>query len=260
LQLQRFHDTSLRGPKYAAALTFIYRIADFSIADYWVLTIAGCTYLILADHKYQSTWIQDHKYIIWLLPWVLSILWAVLGLVIVGYGDIGACELPMIHVHPFKLIFLGCWFTSDRVRLLVNFIPRWLIIIAILGLYLRLYFIIHKAHNRFISFDDDTVGSLQASSSTPRNGRRQTFNISSSAEGDNEAERSQHTRIGRASPVLRRVCSRGQFPATYLLTPTDILSDDGLSPCVFTHLDHSNNHTDLPVYRQQGRTIRNWHN
>jgi hypothetical protein len=60
--------------------------------DYWVLMIALCTYLILANHKHQSTWVQDHSYIIWGLPWFLSILWAAIGLGVVGYGDIGACE------------------------------------------------------------------------------------------------------------------------------------------------------------------------
>lgn len=65
--------------------------ADSSIADYWVLVIAACTYLILADHKIWSNWIQEHKYTIWILPWLLSILWAVLGLTLVGYGNIGAC-------------------------------------------------------------------------------------------------------------------------------------------------------------------------
>lgn len=65
---------------------------DFFIADYWILTIAVCTYLILADHKHQSSWIQDHRIIIWILPWLLSILWAAIGLAVVGYGDIGACK------------------------------------------------------------------------------------------------------------------------------------------------------------------------
>ena len=71
---------------------FYFPLSYFFIADYWILTIAVCTYLILADHKHQSSWIQDHRIITWTLPWLLSILWAAIGLAVVGYGDIGACK------------------------------------------------------------------------------------------------------------------------------------------------------------------------
>jgi hypothetical protein len=76
--------------------------------DYWVLIIAVCTYFILADHKRASSWVQDHRVFLWCLPWFFSILWASIGLGVAGYGDIGA----------------WCWFTSDQVRLLANFVPR----------------------------------------------------------------------------------------------------------------------------------------
>lgn len=110
-----------------------------------------------------------------------------------------------VEVVPFlvrTLTEIGCWFTSDRVRLLVNFIPRWLIIIAILGLYLRLYFIIHKAHTRFMSFDEDATGSFQMESSTSR----VSLNVSSATD---ECEVGTptlptHSRIGRPSPLLKR--------------------------------------------------------
>jgi hypothetical protein len=72
----------------------------------------------------------------------------------------------------------------------------------LLGLYIRLYFIIHKAHNRFMSFDDEAVGSLQTGSSA--------LNMSSSFDGDCDRRGQpipRHTRIGRASPVLKRVCT-----------------------------------------------------
>jgi hypothetical protein len=76
--------------------------------DYWVLTIALCTFFILAEWKRIGSWVQDHRRILWCLPWFFSILWAGIGLGTTGYGDIGA----------------WCWFTSDQVRLLVNFVPR----------------------------------------------------------------------------------------------------------------------------------------
>ncbi|KAF1993243.1 hypothetical protein P154DRAFT_503807 [Amniculicola lignicola CBS 123094] len=120
--------------------------------DYWVLLIAICTYLILANHKHMSAWIQDHRIILWSLPWGLSALWAAIGLAVAGYGDIGA----------------WCWFTSDRVRLLVNFIPRWIIIIIVLALYMHLYRIIYKAHNRFMSFNDEmSPRNIEAHSVSP---------------------------------------------------------------------------------------------
>ncbi|KAG4430336.1 hypothetical protein IFR05_014189 [Cadophora sp. M221] len=208
-------------------------ILSFMEADYWVLSIAICTYLILASHKTQSSWVQDHKLVVWVVPWFLSLLWAAIGLAVVGYGNIGA----------------WCWFTSDRVRLLVNFLPRWLIIIAILALYIRLYFIIRKAHTRFMSFDDerdDAIGSLrqtESDSSRLRSGNgsgnrsacgrdslptqelEMSSSISKSAEGDYErgvrsppttTPTTTHTRIGigRASPVLKRMMT---YPLVYML-------------------------------------------
>jgi len=84
-------------------LHYLFRAADSSVADYWVFVIAVCTYFILADHKVLSNWIQDHKYIIWLLPWLFSVLWAILGLTLVGYGDIGACKIPhLLLLHDIR--------------------------------------------------------------------------------------------------------------------------------------------------------------
>ncbi|KAG4255703.1 hypothetical protein FPRO03_04651 [Fusarium proliferatum] len=103
--------------------------------DYWVLTIALCTYVILAGYKSLSSWVQDQRILLSCLPWALSLLWAGIGLKLAGYGDIGA----------------WCWFTSDKVRLLANFVPRWVIIITILSMYARLYFILRKSHKSFIS-------------------------------------------------------------------------------------------------------------
>ncbi|KAF2202701.1 hypothetical protein GQ43DRAFT_413143 [Delitschia confertaspora ATCC 74209] len=138
--------------------------------DYWVLMIAICTFFILASYKRQSTWIQKHRIILWSIPWGFSVLWATLGIALTGYGGIGA----------------WCWFTSDRVRLLVNFLPRWLIIIAILALYVHLYRIIYKAHNGFMTFDQDGIlphsidPELESVSSTRRIGRPSSNMILSS--------------------------------------------------------------------------------
>ncbi|KAJ0422214.1 G protein-coupled glucose receptor regulating Gpa2-domain-containing protein [Aspergillus carlsbadensis] len=110
--------------------------------DYWILIIAVCTYLILMDHTATASWIQEYRVVLWCLPWILSTLWATLGLVLVGYGNIGA----------------WCWFTSDRIRLLVNFTPRWAIIVIILALYTRLCIFLYRSH-KSISSDYETSAS-----------------------------------------------------------------------------------------------------
>ncbi|KAF2189825.1 hypothetical protein K469DRAFT_562731 [Zopfia rhizophila CBS 207.26] len=170
--------------------------------DYWVLVIAICTFLILANYKHQSTWIQEHKIFLWCFPWGLSVLWAGLGLGLAGYGDIGA----------------WCWFTSDRVRLLVNFIPRWFIIIAILGLYAQLYRIIYRAHNRFMSFNDE---------STPHN----LENFELEIESVSSTQRSGGTTPGpthvrKPSPILKKMAYQMMsYPLVYMLIwtiPTSI--------------------------------------
>jgi hypothetical protein len=66
--------------------------------DYWVLMIAVCTYLILADQRHKSIWIQEHKIILWALPWLFATAWAAIGLGVVGYGNIGACMKPLLSV------------------------------------------------------------------------------------------------------------------------------------------------------------------
>ncbi|KAL4952154.1 G protein-coupled glucose receptor regulating Gpa2-domain-containing protein [Aspergillus filifer] len=109
--------------------------------DYWILIIAICTYLILMDYNAAAAWIQEHRSIFWCVPWVLSALWATLGLVLVGYGNIGA----------------WCWFTSDQVRLYVNFVPRWIIILVILSLYTRLCIFLYRSHQS-ISSDYEVSG------------------------------------------------------------------------------------------------------
>lgn len=47
---------------------------------------------MLNDRKGVAGWLQSHRLIVWALPWFLSFLWATLGLLIAGYGDIGACK------------------------------------------------------------------------------------------------------------------------------------------------------------------------
>ncbi|KAM5367879.1 hypothetical protein ACJZ2D_009790 [Fusarium nematophilum] len=136
----------ISAPEQAALCTFNGFMTQVFVVqtDYWVFLISLCTYFILAGYKTPSSWVQDHRLILASFPWVLSAAWAGIGLGTVGYGNIGA----------------WCWFTSDEVRLLVNFIPRWAIIIAILFMYSHLYYMLHRAHRRMLSlryFSSDGV-------------------------------------------------------------------------------------------------------
>lgn len=54
--------------------------------------VAICTFIMLADFRTQSNWIQSHRWVIWGLPWGLSAVWAAIGLGVSGYGNIGACR------------------------------------------------------------------------------------------------------------------------------------------------------------------------
>lgn len=70
--------------------------------------------------------------------------------------------------------FAGCWFTSDEVRLLVNFVPRWIIIAIMLAMYTRLYLVLYRAHSPFASSHESTTEDLSRPSLTASapNGRR----------------------------------------------------------------------------------------
>ncbi|KAF1965538.1 family A G protein-coupled receptor-like protein [Bimuria novae-zelandiae CBS 107.79] len=178
--------------------------------DYWVLTIAICTFLVLANHKHKATWIQEHRTILWCLPWGFSILWAVLGVGLDGYSNIGA----------------WCWFGSDKARLLINFVPRWLIIIVILGLYIRLYRIIYRAHEQFISFHDEstphtlsgTSPETDTSFSAHRIGRPSASMHITSKDGTIEVERHGRTHVQRPNPLLKKLAKQMMYyPLAYML-------------------------------------------
>jgi len=76
-----------------------------------------------------SAWAQEHRVFIWIIPWFFSLLCGALGLGLIGYGYTGSF----------------CLLVSDKLRLFINYIPRWAIIITILILYTRLYLILQRA-------------------------------------------------------------------------------------------------------------------
>ncbi|KLU89282.1 hypothetical protein MAPG_08256 [Magnaporthiopsis poae ATCC 64411] len=98
--------------------------------DYWVLLIAICTFILLTGSPIAGAWIQSHQIFLMPLPWLMSVIWAWLGLQVSGgYQSIGSL----------------CWFADDKARLFVNFVPRWIIILTILILYLRIYFVLSRS-------------------------------------------------------------------------------------------------------------------
>jgi hypothetical protein len=103
------------APEQRAFCTFNGFITQLFViqTDYWVLTIAACTYFILAGHTRLSSWVEVHHRVLFCLPWALTLLWAGIGLKVVGYGDIGACELFRSQI----LLIFGL--TNRRNRVLV---------------------------------------------------------------------------------------------------------------------------------------------
>lgn len=68
----------------------------------------------------------------------------------------------------------GCWFASDRTRLLVNFVPRWIIVFVIIALYLRLSYILLRTQRQLESSEDDTMIILSGYRISRHNNSEQT--------------------------------------------------------------------------------------
>ena|ERR1700753_3999696 len=61
--------------------------------DYWILTIAICTYFTVGGYQKASKWVQSHRIIVFAMPPGVSIIWALIGLGLKAYDNIGGCEL-----------------------------------------------------------------------------------------------------------------------------------------------------------------------
>ncbi|KAJ2897191.1 hypothetical protein MKZ38_004874 [Zalerion maritima] len=205
--------------------------------DYWVLTIAVCTYFILADHKHASAWVQDRRYLLFAIPWVFSCLWAGVGLGTAGYGNIGG----------------WCWFTSDQVRLLANFVPRWIIIAAMLGLYARLYWVLYKAHNRFLSF---------GSTSDAQTGSRSRDLTSGAVSGSNEETRRQLRNTRRLKKLAKMMLL---YPFAYMLVwilPTSVRVYQAIKhePAPFALQTVDKGLVDALIYGANESSMSSWRN
>jgi len=217
---------NLHGPSIGKVPGFCgfngFMIQNFVVqTDYWVLTIAVCTYFIIADHQAPSSWMQDHRRVVWAAVWTFPLIWAILGITLAGYGDTGA----------------WCWFTGDRARLLVNFIPRWVIVITICGLYIRLYLVIRKSRSRFTTLDEDTLRTDQSASSGGKKSSKSSrgsstilpltsSNVSTNVSSTETAGQSQsqlsgsttYTRLSNTNPALRKISYQMMtYPIIYML-------------------------------------------
>jgi hypothetical protein len=208
-------------------------VIDLLLADYWIFIIAICTYLLLTDNKKQSTWIQDHRVILWALPWFFSLLCGGLGLGLIGYGYNGAY----------------CLFTSDKVRLLINYVPRWIIILTILFLYFRLYFLVHCVHK-------ETTSLASNLSTNPENSLRTQDQISR-VDDIEQGRRSSGRPSGSSQRRLKRVCFL-QPQRKLMLNPTGLLPDDVISTCIHSHLHHPDQYSYLPIFDRKNSPLCRW--
>ncbi|OKP09902.1 hypothetical protein PENSUB_4708 [Penicillium subrubescens] len=67
----------------------------------------------------------------------------------------GFCSFNSFMTQVF--VIQRCWFASDRTRLLVNFVPRWIIVFVIIALYLRLSYILLRTQRLLESSEHDTT-------------------------------------------------------------------------------------------------------
>ena len=209
-------------------------MVDIILADYWIFIIAICTYLLLTDNKTQSAWIQDHRVILWALPWFFSLLCGGLGLGLIGYGYNGAY----------------CLFLSDKIRLLINYVPRWIIILTIIFLYFRLYLVVHRVQK-----ETSSLGS--GLSTNPENSLRTQDKVPG-VEDIEVGRRESRKASGSAQRRLKRVSSL-QLQREVKLNPAGLLPDDDISTCVYVHLHHTDQYSDLPIFDWENSPFCRWH-
>lgn len=115
-------------------------------------------------HRHLFDKIQFHALIVYLLPWMLSATWAVLGPLLVGHQNIGACELisllPVSHLLEIsdKMQGAGSLATAYSYWSILSFSPPTCIIVfVIVTLYLRLSYILLWIQSLFGSPEIDTM-------------------------------------------------------------------------------------------------------
>lgn len=224
---------------------------------------------MLNDKTSVSQWFQRNRAVVWAVPWILSLLWATLGLVLAGYGDIGACRCLLRHTTRVSLLTeqIGCWFTSDRTRLLVNFLPRWIIIAVMLCLYARLYHIIHRAHDNFVSIDEEYGSNSRSLRSTSRH---QSITLNKMSDGSDlerivpdsppPVPRPRHRKRSGGATDLKRV--RTSNPEV-IGSVTDIheafISNDVVSSGIHAYLGSAYQYPNLPSGQRQASSIPSCH-
>ncbi|KAF3929586.1 hypothetical protein ABW19_dt0208051 [Dactylella cylindrospora] len=101
----------------------------FSQIDLWQITIAVTTLLLLSGPSGILKWAREHVHFVWLFPWAVSLVTALFGYGFWRYADNGSfCWLPTVHI-----------------RLYFNYLPRWLVILTCLAIYIIIFRIIRRA-------------------------------------------------------------------------------------------------------------------
>lgn len=224
---------------------------------------------MLNDKTAVSQWIQRNRAVVWTVPWVLSLLWATLGLVLAGYGDIGACRCFLLRTSRLSLLTgqKGCWFTSDRTRLLVNFLPRWIIIAIMLCLYARLYHIIHRAHDNFVSIDEEYGSNSRSLRSTSRH---QSITLNKMSDGSDMERivpdspppppRPRHRKRSGGAADLKRVSTSNTGVIGLITNVSEaFISNDVVSFGIHAYLGSAYQHPNLPSSQRQASRIPSRH-
>jgi G protein-coupled glucose receptor regulating Gpa2 len=234
--------------------------------DYWIFTIAICTYFMVGGHQKASKWVQSHRAIIFALPPGVSLIWALIGLGLKAYDNIGACKLQLwLIIGGITEARKGCWFPSDRTRLLVNFIPRWIIIIGCLSVYLHLFITIFRTQRQSASNANDETwlsavvdeNEKQAASKTRTSSHTNSWNSGNLPEASASRSQSSPTLNRRSmassqyslAPALKKVCVHIFVELRFLLTSvTDCIPDDDISTYLHVNLVITNCSSYLSKY------------
>lgn len=101
-----------------------------------------------------------------------------------------------------------CWFASDRTRLLVNFIPRWIIVFIIVVLYIHLTYILFQIQKKLESTEEDTTVILSEHHRMSGHINLQQKNPQTNSYPHTSDSRSATANVQRSGPSskLKKVC------------------------------------------------------
>jgi hypothetical protein len=142
----------------------------------------------------------------------------------------------------------GCWFTSDEVRLLVNFVPRWLIIFTMLVMYARLYFVLWKAGKRFALFGQSSSDHAASSSTSAPGALNSGGQSGSQAKSQGAGNEPAQRQVQKSSKRMRKACNPLRLSSVrHWLTSRAVGSAHAYVPySIHACLDPSDRNPNLP--------------